>query len=805
MVAPAHLAGAVVEATWNPESLGKVSSVPPAVKATTDAEGRAHLDVPMPDGDEGDLELLLGVRSGPHARTREIKVHRSRLLDAELHVPDTRVVTGSAISAWVIVRSVSTGEPVAGAPVHVILSEGGVPRFETRLVTDPAGNAMTRVPIPRSDDPAWTWTLDAYALAGGKHHGSSDRVTLVPRDETPGKPRLSAAWREAAVFAGDHVAFRVDVRDAADQPVADLPVRYWVGPRGTTPPTDEDAWLKASTRALTNAAGEVLGGADTPSTVVQGTGTTLQLVVKTNVDGHDLDAGSTVRVGAGGATAEIWPEAHEVVPGVAQRLLLRVLDGHGRPISAPFLVEGDGLHEEVHTNASGDAEVTWKAPPDVGAARNVGPCAGGVAASVRVRAMADVPQILPRRDPFEICVAVDREAAGIARADRSAARVGDTVHVGVTPAQPSGEAKERAPARGPWSVLVQSANGVTATSAWMEDGAKGIDVVLPRGAMGAWSISAAMPGTRRAARMLGSSILVTPRVLPRLTASIAGGRAAPGGAVDVDVALADEKGQPLAGSIAAVMIDARGGGSTAGLEALDTRRALCRGFSVDEARCDRLGEGDPALDLVRRADLAARVGKPLAPAVDPGANVNEALRQAFASVLLSLEGAVRDASRNPDQLRDVRRRVGSAWQFNPELMTLVTAAMQVAPETPGGEPLTLGDMVAIDPQVTFDSVARRIARAKIFEILVAVRQFRRDHRLDPEEPALRNPNAILRRLVRDGRLAEQDLVDPWGGTIQFTPSTGPAIPFLNAVKGFELHAPGPDGTIGSGDDVRDPF
>jgi len=804
VIAPSPLGHATVEAAWNPEKLGRVASAPPAVEVTTDGDGRGHLDVPMPEGDDGDLELLVGVRSGAHARTRSLAVHRSRLLSTEIFVPDTRVVPGSDISAWVIVRSASSGEPVAGAPVHVALLEGGVPRFEARLVTDPAGGAMTRVPIPRSTDPAWTWILEANAL-GGPQRDHADRVTLVPREETPGTPSLHVAWRESAVHAGDHATFFIDVRDATDQPVAGLPVRYWLGPRGTRPPKDEPGWLKASTAAITSAAGEVLGGTDTPATVVQGAGTTVQLVARTSVDGHDLAGESLVQVGAGAASAEILPEAREIVPGVEQRLLLRVLDGHGRPVAAPFLVEGDGLHQEVRTDPWGEAELTWKAPPDVGAARNVGPCAGGVAASVRVRATTEVPQLYPRKDPFELCLSIDREAAGIVRADRSAARIGEAIHVSVTPAQPSGEAKDRAMARGPWSVIVRSANGASAASTWIEDGEKGGDLTLPQGAMGAFQISAAMPGVHRAARVLGTTLLVTPPALPKLGAVLAGGRVAPGGVVDVDVALTDEKGRPLTGSIAALMIDSRGGGSTRGLEGLDTRRALCSPFGVDPRRCDALVEGAPSLDLLRRAELASRKGALLGPAIDPGANVSEKLRRAFAAVLLSLEGAVHEASRSPDQLRDVRRKVGRAWQFNPELMTLVTAAMSAPPETPGGEPLTLGDLMAIDPQVTFDNVARRIARVKLFQVLVAVRQFRHEHSLDPDEPALQNPNAILRRLVREGRLAEGDLVDPWGGTLQFTRSAGPAVPFLTAIKGFELRAPGADGAVGTGDDVRDPF
>ncbi len=316
------------------------------------------------------------------------------------------------------VRRAGSGDPVSGAPVHVALLEGGVPRFEVRVVTDASGGAMTRVPIPRSTDPAWTWTLEAQALGQGTATAS---VTLVPREETPGTPRLHVAWREPAVHAGDHASFFIDVRDATDQPVAGLPVRYWLGPEGTRPPKDEPGWLAASTLALTSAAGEILGGADTPSTVVQGVGTTLQLVARTSVDGHDLAGESIVHVGAGAATAEILPEAHEIVPGVEQRLLLRVLDGHARPIAGPFLVEGDGLHQEVHTDAWGEAELAWKVPPDVGATRNVGPCAGGVAASVRVRATAEVPQLLPAQGSLR-AVPLRRSRGGGHRPRRSLGR-----------------------------------------------------------------------------------------------------------------------------------------------------------------------------------------------------------------------------------------------------------------------------------------------------------------------------------------------------------------------------------------------
>src|SRR5262249_47647543 len=156
---------------------------------------------------------------------------------------------------------------------------------------------------------------------------------------------------------------------------------------------------------------------------------------------------------------------------------------------------------------------------------------------------------------------------------------------------------------------------------------------------------------------------------------------------------------------------------------------------------------DPALDPLRRGLLGGPGLHALLPVNDPASNAEATLSKAFADVLLSLEGAIFEASRTAEQLRDVRRKGKGGWDFNPELMTLVTGAMQKPPLTPGGEPLGLGDLLAVDPQVTFNNVARRVTRLKLFRVIVAVRDFRHEKALDFDEPVFKNPNALLRRLV----------------------------------------------------------
>ena len=804
------LGQADVQAGWDPEQLGPgVTTAPPSVKATTDASGRTRLMVPVPDGDARALQLMVGVRSGGHERTRLVKVQRGALHAVAVHVADARVVPGSSVSAWVVVTSASTGEPVPGSRVELALVEGGMSRQSFALTTDAGGTAMARVPIPLADEPTWSWQIRGRSLAPGGRIAGQAEVGLRPREETPAMPRLVASFDESTVLAGDRAAFVVRLRDASDQPIARLPLRWWMGPRGTEPPGDDEAWARLAKSASTDAEGEFHGFTDAPTLVVHGVGTTLQLVVKAAVEGHALKETASVSVGVPTSWADLLPEAGGIVPGVEQHLLLRVYDGHTQPVAGSFTVSGDGLAGAVTTNANGEAELTWRPPVEVGALRNVGPCAGGVAAAVTVRPVGVVPALAPRTEPFELCVPVHRDAQALVSVDRTTARVGERVHVRVTEVPRVDGKGAKAREAGPpaaYSLVLRSENREQAASVWVEDGEKGADVELPPGAPGVWSITAASPSPARAARVASGALVVLPRILPRLKAKVSGGRAAPGGAVDVDADLTDDKGRGLPGTVSAVVVDLHGGGSTYALEWSDTRLSVCRTLGIDIERCDRFLEGDPALDAVRRGLVGARIAAPLPPELDPGGSAKEAFTRTFAEVLRSLEGAVYEASGSVERLADVRRRgPRGGFAFNPELMTLVTAAMPTPPETPGGEPLSLADLLSLDPQVTFDNVARRITRLKLFYVLQQVRAFKRERQIDADEPILKDPNALLRRLVRDGRISEDLLLDPWGGTLQFVAQPGPPLPFLTVVRGFELRAPGPDGRPGTADDVRDPF
>lgn len=792
------LANAVIEVGWDPEQLdGDVP--PPSVQATTDAEGRVKLAIDVPRGLPKELSLLVGVRHGSHSRTQTVPVKRGATASVELHTADRRVVPTSTISAWVRVLG-TKGEPLADASVVVSLLEGGVARHRETYRTDKGGLVMARVPIPRIDEPVWQWTLQAEVDAPGAAPAS---LVLTPREELPGTPSLEAEWQEpkGGALPGGHLPFKVRIRDAVGQPVIDHALLWWVGVRGTTPPKTDQEWEKAGTRATTDGAGELTGTRDAP-TLVKAKGTALVLVAKTEVEGHELHAATEVTVGAAIATATLEGEAPAIVPGVAQKFLLSVFSRRSEGVAGTFVVTGDGLSTTVTTDARGEAELTWTAPLGIGASREVGPCAGGVAAAVTVRKASDIEALRAKQEPFVLCVPVDRDAAGVVRITPDVAKPGEKLHVVIT--------RARGAAAGSHSVVVTSRDHQQAIAGWLEarpDGTASGDLVVPANAApGSWDVSVALPAGTQAARLLATRVLVLPGTLPQLTAKRVGGRATPGGRVEFEAQLTDGHGKPLAGAVSAIVVDAFGGGD-ANVSALDTRSRLCGALGVDTERCDAALERDPATETLRRVMLGGSADKTsVAPFNDPGEHASKDLEAAFALVLHSLEGAVFESAKSPDSLMDVRRRDNGRWVFNPELLTLVTDAMDDPPLTPGGEKLILGDLVAVDPQVTFDNVARRVTRLKLFTVLQAVRTFRKSGGLDSDEPVFRDPNALVRRLVREGALSEDQLLDPWGGTIQYVRSNGaPPAPFLGTIRGFELRAPGPDGKAGTADDVRDPF
>ncbi|HEX7596968.1 MAG TPA: hypothetical protein VF518_02070, partial [Polyangia bacterium] len=615
------LPGIEVEAVWDPESLGgDASSVPPAVRGTCDEAGRVHLDVPVPDGG-GALKLLLSARSNEHERTRTLNVARSTRYSVGLRVSDTQVVPGGAVSTWVLMRDLFSGLPVPNANVDVVLKEGQIVRFSRRLVTDAAGTAATQVRVPFTDDPDWTWTLTAQATLGGRW-ATNASTTLGVREEKPQAPQLKVRWTAESVAPGNRASFEIRLQAGTSQGIAKQSLRYWVGPRGTQAPKDDQAWLRASTEATTDADGKVAVTMETPRTISP-RGSSLTVLAKALVEGHPLSGESTLPLQAPKPLLEVLPEFGVLLPGQSQRLFLHATLAE-KPLTAEFVLEGHGLAAHLKTNERGWGETVWNLPREVGAnfpdKTQIG-CAGQVAATLRIRLVSPIPEI-GQREPFEQCLRVDRDALGLVRPARPLVRAGDAVTFRVIGAKSTA------------SLVLQGLEPGMASSAWISDTTRGGTVAIPPLAQGLWSASAAGIAHEKDKSILPASLLVVPRVLPRLSAKwVNQGQAAPGGTAVLEADLDDAHGKPLVGSVGAVVFDKFGGSNPRGLLNLDTRHALTAGLNVADSDIDNFLDGDSRFDMERWAALANPAATPLLAAFDPPATVRTEIDKVFAEIV----------------------------------------------------------------------------------------------------------------------------------------------------------------------------
>ena len=798
------LSKSTVEVAWDPESLidptdksATPASAPPAVRGITDDEGRVTLMLPVPKGVPRVITLLVSIKIGDRERVRELSINRTVSDQFDLFMSDARVVPGSEVVAWALWTSKDRSRPVANAPIEFVLSQGGVVRFRKTASTDPAGASMARIPIPRDDEPGARWLLVARpgpSADVGKTVGAE--VELAAREETPGKPTLWSTFEDGSITAGQNAKYRIRVRDASGEGIASHKVFLWSGPKGTEPPTDGEEFKKAAVVLTTDGAGEIRGTIAAPTTIPL-RGTSIKFEARTDLEGQARSTASSIDVGQKRGFVTLTAEGGELVPGLEQRVVVEMWGDDGNAMVGKFSAKGDGLDTTFTTNEHGEAEITWKVPKGIGAKRDVGPCPGTVAAQVTLRAVDSGDNAkrafggaLVDSGGMPLCLSVRRDGSLVVRPEKLVLREGDMLPLTVL-----GGDKRAA------SVIVEQASGAQAVAQWTKDAGNIKELKIPNGAAGVVTVHVAAPKVDGPTETVSAAVLVLPKRLPKIVGSIAGGRAVPGGKVTISAVLGDEAGKPLTGSVAAVVIDKLGGGSFGPLGQMDTRKNLCRSLSVQEKRCDEALLGGAALDPLRRARLRAE--KPIGPMSDPAATAKTDMDATFRDVVRSLEGAVFEASQAVETLPDVRRKEGTRYKFNPELMTLVTDAMEKKPLTPGGEVVSLPDVIGIDPQITYDNVGKRVTRLKLFTVLSALRTSRMG--MDADEPIFTDPNVFLRKLMRDGAVSDSAMLDPWGGRFSFYKTAGEHIPFVSVKKGWELRSSGPDGKLGTGDDVKSPF
>ncbi|MBW2463551.1 MAG: hypothetical protein JRH11_18010, partial [Deltaproteobacteria bacterium] len=173
------------------------------------------------------------------------------------------------------------------------------------------------------------------------------------------------------------------------------------------------------------------------------------------------------------------------------------------------------------------------------------------------------------------------------------------------------------------------------------------------------------------------------------------------------------------------------------------------------------------------------------------------------------------AAQEPGAMADVATFNGRRAQFNASILDATAMAAGLGDEAMaslGGEPLEIASLTSLDAAFTFDNVARRITRERLFRLLVLLREHMHGRGLDRPWARRGDPAEYLITLLDGHSSFSGDwpeaghLYDGWGRPFVLRPARGGSrFTFLEPVSGWELVSAGPDGRAGTGDDLVDPF
>ncbi|MFO0664897.1 MAG: hypothetical protein U0174_13155 [Polyangiaceae bacterium] len=769
----ALLPHASVDASWDPSALAGSLAAASAtnVHAETDDAGHARLLVPVPDGPPGKISLYLALGAGARRRTETIHVERLAATTLSLDVAQHELVPHGLISSWARVRRASDNVPLADREVRFVLLEGGLLRTTRVVRTDASGLARLSLPVPKGRATATQWTLTANVA--GAHPASA---LFRRRDDAPVKPKLVARF-EGELVPGGTAQVIGDLHDGVGEPVSGAEVRYLAVPEGFKVPEDEKEWEKTSVVLKTDALGHFEARVPVPNVVPPG-GLRLHFEGRARVEGRELRVNAVGSAERERATASVAPEGGSLFPGLEQKVELSIHLPHAKNVQGTsVVVAGDGVRERVTLDKHGRAVFLWRAPIDIGTNRTLGACSGSVATNVRVQVEGG--------DLLEECVAVEREASGFVAVSNPQVEPESTVHLKV-------RTKREAPAYSVLLVDSHGTRGAAVAAAWFK-GSEG-DLAVPNVPPGVYHVVALAPEATSTSHATGS-IVVLPRTRPRLTITTPTAPISSGATVDLPVRLVDQQGRPLRGDAVVYIGDLNAGQSLVSALAADDRSRYC---PLGREDCD--AKTDP-LELA--VQLARTRKTPEGPLFEPRATMATHFRDAFRSAVRSLEGAVFEASASPETLKDVSRIRGGRHAFHPEVLGIALGALSSPPTTPGGETIGIADLESFDRQITYDNVGRRVTRLKLLRALLAMRTAVKG--IDRQEPLFKDPDAFMRRMLRDHTLDEAQLLDPWGQPFRFVREMRTSLPFLNLVRGYGLRSAGPDGRMGTGDDIADPF
>lgn len=753
----------------------------------TDASGRFEVSVPIPE--TGGASPHLAIDVGPAADARRFELPLSLTEGSELLLYTDRLLyePSEPVHVWALLRDRASGAPLPREVVRYAVEGPAVGLVERDVETDESGVASFSIPLDAHATEGW---LSVRARARDVARTTSFRVGQRTWERLFAHAEIEP--HEVAPGAEATVHVQVTTPDAA--PVRDAAISIEIA-----------GDFAAS--GVTDAAGEARIAVHAPAYLSGDVGRATAVVHVSHPAHGSIDVSAQMRLAVPLSLSIDVLAAHGVlVPETDDVVFVQLRDPSGDPAPAGTLVEVSGAaipggSAQASTDAHGLAEIRVRLPLGASAGpyeerrASLGVHVLGAALERFARVEVPVslaPEIVPS---VPHPVVAPGAVVDVALARRSSVR-GEGVVV------------ELLDARGELVDLVRV--GLGATSA---------RVTVPRDRIGTFSVRARVEHEDESLEGVGAfaPLLVVPAhpdfvsLVPERTRWQVGERAR--------VDLVSQPGGARAwGALLVRDLAAHGGERdfTAWYLEREFDEAL---LHPEDAEGERLVRA--ALAASTSADGVPAVAPPVVDALglpvegsevsagapdrdvlrDPWPLARELERRGVAAAMMALETRLEDALAS-GALDDVTVGRGGGRRFADDLLDPADHP------TLGEGTMTAAMITAVDPSFTYESVARRVARVRLVALLSALAVY-----LDPGDDASlaartasREPwQRWLARMVERGVITSEALDDPWGGRFALVPSAHPTFMLSPEAAGVELVSPGPDGRVGTSDDVRDPF
>lgn len=759
-------------------SRGRGRPAEPWVRVNADPRGDFEIAVPIPNHDVEHAALEVRVSEGDQSRTFQFSLHVQSALDVLLRTDRVLYERGETIHVWALIRERGSLRPLAGEVAEVMLEGPAIGQIRRSITTGEDGVVSLDVPIGPS---AQEGAISVRMSLRGETFRTEARVG------SRNYARMLAHIRALPELAAPHapVTIEVEVSTPSGAPISNAEVRLRIdGQLSFSGTTGQDGIARIEAHApayLTHDTGSVVLFADVqhPAYGAATAQSQLQLAVPL-----------TLRVEAVARLGALVPEVDDV-------LYVLLSDARGNPPSGPTEVEVTGAAVRggralVMTDAHGIAEVPVRLPQ--------GAWGSGRVTTVRVRVHGALEQTarLPidvrpdaevaphvRRPVTEPGARFDVEIVrGPSARNKSLVvelldelRVLATRHLGPHESRTSFDAPmDRL------GLLAVRARAIHEDEVWEGSGA--IDRVLVRPARPTFASLRA----ERTEYLVGETARVSLQTTPGdrgFAALLVRDIAAHGGEEPFQYRFL------------------RGAFDESILAATPEAERLVRTAFAARALSDpKPLRASPLLDaLGLPADASNPERTQLERGVlrDPFPLARELERRGIAVWMHQAEEALANAIAS-DALSDITISTGSSRRFRSEILE--------GGETLGRGPIDIAYIEAVDPSFRYETVARRVARAQLVKVLSALSRY-----LDPGDDASiaarmaarESPERWLPRMIERGLITEEDLRDPWGGRFTLRRAANPIFVLSARATNLELVSPGPDGRLGTADDLRDPF